>query len=173
MDRYNHFFKAVIAAVLMTFFAGTAIAQSFQLTSDVLVPAYQGKINGVDLDADADLDLLYCGFTEDAPGFGTFVYRNDNGAFTKVNTNLPNIRNGSYAWGDFDNDNDPDILITGLSESGNVSALYRNNGGFNFTLKESFPGLINSSASRFCSACAKAKKASITLALSPMRSRSV
>lgn len=149
MDRYNQFFKAVIAAALMTFFAGAAIAQSFHLSSDVLVPAYQGKINWVDLDSDADLDLLYCGFTEDAPGFRTFVYRNDNGAFTKVNTNLPNIRNGSYAWGDFDNDNDPDILITGLSESGNISALYQNNGALNFTLKESFPGLMNSSASWF------------------------
>lgn len=149
MDRFNHFFKAVTAIALMIFLSGTAMAQSFQLTSDVLEPAYQGKINWVDLDSDGDLDLLYCGFTEDALGFGTFVYRNDNGAFTKINTNLPNIRNGGFAWGDFDNDNDPDILITGLSESGNIAALYQNNGALNFSLKESFGGLINSSASWF------------------------
>ena len=40
---------------------------------------------------------------------------------------------GSVAWGDFDNDGDLDILLTGESASGDISKIYRNNGNSTFT----------------------------------------
>ena len=40
---------------------------------------------------------------------------------------------GSFAWGDYDNDNDLDILLSGESKTGGVSKIYRNNGNNTFT----------------------------------------
>ena len=40
---------------------------------------------------------------------------------------------GSVAWGDYDNDGDLDILLTGNSITGIISKIYRNNGNNTFT----------------------------------------
>ncbi len=46
------------------------------------------------------------------------VYSNDNGSFTEVTgENLPGIASGSIKWGDFDNDLDLDLAISGTYES--------------------------------------------------------
>jgi hypothetical protein len=48
-------------------------------------------------------------------------------AFTEVTTiSLPGVENGDAAWGDYDKDGDLDILITGLSGSGPLSKIFRN-----------------------------------------------
>jgi hypothetical protein len=38
---------------------------------------------------------------------------------------LPGVELGSVAWGDYDNDNDLDILLTGNSDSGYISKVYK------------------------------------------------
>lgn len=50
-------------------------------------------------------------------------------SFTDVSSqipNLPQVANSSVAWGDYDNDGRPDLLITGTSEGTPVSKLYHN-----------------------------------------------
>jgi len=46
--------------------------------------------------------------------------------FSDINANLVGVGYGSAAWGDYDNDGDLDILLTGYSNSGWISKIYRN-----------------------------------------------
>jgi|GEM_PF-638984 len=81
-----------------------------------------------DYDNDGDLDILLTGRA------GSFnivkIYRNDSRAdtcrFVDINAPLVGVYNGSVAWGDYDNDSDLDILLTGSSNSGDVSKVYQN-----------------------------------------------
>ncbi|OFZ08800.1 MAG: hypothetical protein A2338_09375 [Bacteroidetes bacterium RIFOXYB12_FULL_41_6] len=58
----------------------------------------------------------------------TKILKNESGqSFTDVNTGLPNV-NGTAKWGDYDNDGDLDILLTGQ-----VEVVYRNDGNDTFT----------------------------------------
>ena len=91
----------------------------------------QGSVAWGDYDNDGDLDILVMG--DYAPTKITKIYRNDGGnAFTAISTSLPNANYGSVAWGDYDNDGDLDILLTGEDVS-RISKIYRNDGGNTFT----------------------------------------
>ena len=60
------------------------------------------------------------------------LYRNDAGTFIEADcTGIDGIRSGSVAWGDFDNDGDLDILITGYGNNYELylSKVIRNDGG--------------------------------------------
>ncbi len=86
-----------------------------------------------DYDGDGDQDILIAGMDDNgAPQ--TKVYKNDGGVFTEnQNIQLPGIYDGTVAWLDYDNDDYPDILISGNSvEEGPVSMVYRNDGNGNF-----------------------------------------
>lgn len=78
-----------------------------------------------DYNKDKYIDILLSGIT--ATGTKkTIIYRNDNGnGFTIQNFPLSQIARGGVVWTDFDNDSDPDILITGFNQSNEHSvALY-------------------------------------------------
>jgi len=51
------------------------------------------------------------------------------------NIEIPGVQYSSVVWGDYNNDGFLDILVTGLSESGPFSKIYRNNGDGTFTAK--------------------------------------
>jgi len=65
----------------------------------------------------------------------TRVYRNDGGGhFTVLDIPLVGVNASSVAWGDYDNDGKPDILVTGENYSlGALVNLYHNNGNNTFT----------------------------------------
>jgi uncharacterized repeat protein (TIGR01451 family) len=46
--------------------------------------------------------------------------------FTGIGAGLTGVQHSSAAWGDYDNDGDLDILLTGSTDSGPVSKVYRN-----------------------------------------------
>ncbi len=90
-----------------------------------------------DPDNDGDLDLLLAGYEYDLP----FYLRNDGGgAFTRLpvdktwTTNKLQIRGGSCAWADFDNDGWLDAVLNGSS-----TYLLRNNGDGTFTVPTKSP----------------------------------
>lgn len=69
----------------------------------------------------------------------TRVYRNNgDGTFTDITGNsLTGIQYAAVAWGDYDNDGFPDILITGNNGSSDIAKVYHNNGDGTFTEKPS------------------------------------
>jgi len=87
-----------------------------------------------DYDNDGDLDVLLSGNT-DPNNRTTKIYRNDPSTgsgrvFTDINAGLIGIATGSAAWGDYDNDGDLDILLTGNETNYNrISKIYRNDAG--------------------------------------------
>jgi len=95
---------------------------------------------------DADLDLLLSG---DAAGARvTRLYRYDgSGIFTPITTPaLPGVRNGAGAFGDYDNDGDLDILLTGSAATGNLSEIYKNTGGSFSAINAGLTGVAGGSA---------------------------
>jgi hypothetical protein len=125
--------------------------------SGVFTPQYQIKLTGVmyssiswgDYDIDGDLDLLLCGFDENYKKISK-IYRNDAATFTDINAPLTGVGfSCSSAWGDFDNDGDLDVIITGSARTNYVSKIYSNNGNETFSeeLSVSIPGVQNGSVS--------------------------
>jgi hypothetical protein len=95
-----------------------------------------------DFDNDGDLDLALAGAT---PGSGslTRIYRRSGiNIFTDINAGLAGTHDGSLAWGDYDNDGDLDLLITGNW----TTKLYRNDRGTFVDANAGFVGLLKSSA---------------------------
>ena len=101
---------------------------SFVDISASLIGVKQGSVAWGDYDNDGDLDILLTGSIGSAPYIAK-VYRNDGGSFEDIGASLSGVINGSVAWGDYDNDGDLDILLTGNTGSSVVSKIYRNDGG--------------------------------------------
>ncbi len=112
------------------------------------LPGVVGTASWGDYDDDADLDLLIGGSPDNGYTFLTKLYRNDNGTFVEVNTYFPGVWGASFAWGDYDNDGDLDLLVTGFSKTDNwypykpTTKLYRNNSTTNNTTPTIPDGLI-------------------------------
>lgn len=100
-----------------------------------IAPLAGGSSSWSDFDHDRDLDLLISGFNEFLEPY-TSVYSNlGNMEFMDVNPGLTGASLGTTAWGDYNNDGEPDILLTGQNAGcGTLSSLvYRNDGNTIFT----------------------------------------
>ncbi len=53
--------------------------------------------------------------------------------FTDSGATLINVSRSAVAWGDYDNDGDLDLLITGWTGSDRIARVYRNDGAATFT----------------------------------------
>ena len=87
-----------------------------------------------DYDNDGNLDVLLTGYSLNQPISKIYQNNGDNTFSEQVSISLVGISESSVAWGDYDNDGDLDILLTGQPESGpKVSKIYRNEGNSSFT----------------------------------------
>ena len=97
-----------------------------------------------DYDNDGDLDLVVAGVDASLTSLAK-VYRNDGGAtptFTDAGAGLAGVRSAAVAWGDYDNDGDLDLALSGLDASlVPITRVYQNSGGGNPTFTEIGAGL--------------------------------
>jgi hypothetical protein len=95
-----------------------------------------------DYDNDGDMDILITGYT--GSNGTAIVYRNNgNGTFTDIIAGLAGVESNSAAWGDYDNDGDLDILISGSG----TSVIYRNDNGIFTDIGAGLTGTVSSSVS--------------------------
>lgn len=116
-------------------------AQSGSLSGQALVnwrlpDLHGGAIKFGDFDQDGDEDLLLSG--SDSSGTPNTILLRNNGysqGFDTVATTFPPLTHSSADWGDFDNDGDQDLVLTGrIGKRINTSRIYRNLGNGTFSL---------------------------------------
>ncbi|MEM7030557.1 MAG: Ig-like domain-containing protein, partial [Chloroflexota bacterium] len=80
-----------------------------------------------DYDNDGDLDILLSGQDSDFDPVSQVWRNNGDDTFANINVGLTDVEGSSVAWGDYDNDGDLDILLSGFDRDGNrVSQVWRN-----------------------------------------------
>jgi hypothetical protein len=108
---------------------------SFVPVADTFQAATDNSAAWGDFDSDGDLDFIMS-YQLASEGEGTILYRNDgNDQFTALDISVPGLSQGYVDWGDFDNDGDQDFVIMGSGSFplGDVTRVYRNDGGGVFT----------------------------------------
>jgi predicted nucleotidyltransferase len=102
--------------------------------TDPITDVYQGSVAWGDYDNDGDLDMLLTG-DAGSDNLVANIYRNDGSdTFTDIGASLTGVDVSSVAWGDYDNDGDLDILLTGHDGQLRVTNIYRNDGLDSFVL---------------------------------------
>jgi predicted nucleotidyltransferase len=92
-----------------------------------------GSVAWGDYDNDGYLDILLTGNSNSA-SISKIYKNNGNNTFTEqTGISLPGVFSGSVVWGDYDNDGDLDILLTGCTGTKVISKIYKNNGNNTFT----------------------------------------
>jgi hypothetical protein len=89
----------------------------------ILQGVYNGTTSWSDFDNDGDPDILITGNSNIGPVSKIYRNNNDNTFTGLTDVNLSGVNEGSAAWGDYDNDSYPDILLTGHG----FSRIYHNN----------------------------------------------
>ncbi len=124
----------ILLAVVALFLGIITNAQPFQkneAASNILTNVSEGCAVWIDYDLDGDYDILVTGESQNGPV--TKIYNQDNGVFTDILTQLPALRCSDASWSDLDNDNDPDLFISGVTfpKKGVTPASYifKNNNG--------------------------------------------
>ena len=110
-------------------------AFSRDTTADAALPQVMySSVGWGDYDNDGRPDILISGQDSGGNPITGIFHNNADGTFTDISAGLPGLKNGSMAWGDYNNDGQPDILISGQDSGGNSTThIYRNNGNGAFT----------------------------------------
>jgi gliding motility-associated-like protein len=96
----------------------------FATVASTLQNLSKGAVLWSDLDDDTDLDLILTGL-DASNQEKTFVYEYSNGTYVAISHSLPQVSNGSLYLLDANNDDHPEVLLTGLNASGTaVSTVY-------------------------------------------------
>ena len=103
-----------------------------------------------DADGDGDLDLALAGRADDGTRL-TRLYLQTSGAdgalrYEDAHAGLPGVEGGRLRWADYDGDGDPDLLVLGLGDDGDLAHVYRNDGGATFTRAAELLGVSNADA---------------------------
>ncbi|GAF70923.1 unnamed protein product, partial [marine sediment metagenome] len=98
-----------------------------------MVTVLNSTIAWGDYDNDGDLDLAvagrcYGGVSE----WESKIYRNNAGNFVDIGATITGLAGSSFAWGDYDNDGDLDLAVSGYWTDGTfyfICEVYRNDEG--------------------------------------------
>ncbi|MDM3856987.1 MAG: FG-GAP-like repeat-containing protein, partial [Aphanizomenon gracile PMC649.10] len=108
-----------------------------------------GSVAWADYNSDSKQDFLLTGYTDS--GYISKLYKNTGNGFTEDTTvSLPGVSGDSVAWADYNSDSKQDFLLTGYTDSGYISKLYKNTGnGFTEDTTVSLPGISDGSVVYF------------------------
>ncbi len=108
---------------------------------------YRGDADVGDYDGDGDEDIIVTGLTANNQLLMQLYRNNGENRFTPVRGIFTPLIDGSVEWGDFDNDDDLDILVTGKQANNNLATnIYRNDKGVFTKLEVDIPGVYNGNA---------------------------
>jgi hypothetical protein len=128
--------------MMLPFSRSAAGAQQFTEVDPGLTKAPNPCIIWGDYDGDGDLDVLVAGLGKQDVAFTT-LYNNTGGVFTNSGISLTGLSRATAAWGDFDNDGDLDLAMTGLTTAGVATTrVYRNDGGTFTPVAGNFTGVF-------------------------------
>lgn len=97
---------------------------------DVQIPGLaNGFCEWTDYDRDGLADFLVSGETMDSTAYTGLFRGNGNGTFEEMLTPFENVSSSTGAFGDYNNDNFPDLVISGSRDSMRFAKLYRNEQG--------------------------------------------
>ncbi|HMI65410.1 MAG TPA: VCBS repeat-containing protein, partial [Cyclobacteriaceae bacterium] len=103
-----------------------------------LLPLFFGSVDCSDFDLDGDVDILMTGYNANSVSQSVIYSNNGDGSFSPLSSALlPGVFHGTGMWGDFDNDGDPDILMSGDNHTDNnpnkpLTKIFRNKGDRTF-----------------------------------------
>lgn len=117
------------------------IAQDYLSKTDHNLPDLaNAAMDLADVDHDGDLDLAIMGINNLVERKSLIYTNNGNGQFIQLAANIIQLSDGDLAWGDLNNDNYVDLIISGKDNSGNKkSAIYINNKDKSFTKSSYIP----------------------------------
>ena len=81
--------------------------------SDTLVPVYSSSVAPGDYDGDGDIDLFITGRTPSNGSLGQLYINDGTGSFNTSNIEFIGTESGSASWGDYDGDDDLDLMVSG------------------------------------------------------------
>jgi hypothetical protein len=121
-----------------------AFSQPVVSSSPPIPSLMHGAIAWADYDGDSNIDLLICGL--DTSGMRRTYLLHNSGSSMDIDTSqsLMQVSDGDAAWGDIDNDGDPDLVLTGeTSPRHSITQVYLNNSGSLSPLATpTIPGLV-------------------------------
>jgi len=101
----------------LLFSPATLIAGSVFINSNATLPNFGiGSVAWGDYNNDGQLDILVAGNTANG-SISEVLVNQGNAIFSNINVALPGLDKCSVAWGDYDNDGNLDILISGVDSS--------------------------------------------------------
>ena len=102
---------------------------SFSQSSNTFQGIYNGMAIFVDYDNDGLLDIFLSGDTLSYKGFTRIYHNLGNDNFEEVDFGFPGVISSSLSYGDYDNDGDFDLLLSGDIGGAYYTKLFRNDMG--------------------------------------------